>query len=417
MDTRLTAREAACRIVGALTPQPPLRVPLERALGSVLAETITSPIDVPFRTNAAMDGYAVRSSDVLGASPESPRRLTVIERIPAGAVPTRAIGPGQCARIFTGAPVPEGADTVIRQEDTDLGEPEVLIVADRDCLANLRQAGEDIPRGAVVFGPGTELRPAHLGVLASLAVTHPLVWRRPRVGIAASGDELARLDQPDLILRGERIASSNTYTLAALIRETGGEPVDLGLARDTPESIRAQLERAAECDLVITSAGISVGEHDHLRGVIDAMGGRIDFWRLRMRPGAPVGFGHLGATPWLGLPGNPVSTMVTFELFGRAAIRVLMGHRLPFRDAIRVRTASAISLGPVLQHFLRVSLSGDPICPTARVTGSQGSGVLTSMALADALLVVPEGQRETPAGSELRAIRLDEPTHRADPAF
>ncbi|MHB1327755.1 MAG: molybdopterin molybdotransferase MoeA, partial [Gemmatimonadales bacterium] len=323
----------------------------------------------------------------------------------------------QCSRIFTGAPIPAGADTVIRQEDTDLGEPEVSIVSDRDCLANLRQAGEDIPQGAVVFEPGTELRPAHLGVLASLAVTHPLVWRRPRVGIAASGDELARLDQPDLILRGERIASSNSYTLAALIREAGGEPVDLGLAADTPESIRAQLDRAPECDFVITSAGISVGEHDHLRGVIESMGGQIDFWRLRMRPGAPVGFGLLGAVPWLGLPGNPVSTMVTFELFGRAAIRVLMGNRLPFREAIRVRTDSPITLGPVLQHFLRVNLSGNPVLPTARITGSQGSGVLTSMARADALLMVPEGQHETPAGAELLAIRLDEPSHRADPAF
>lgn len=417
MDTRLTAREAARRIADALTPQPPLRVPLEGALGSVLAETITSPIDVPFRTNAAMDGYAVRGSDVRGASAEQPRRLTVIERIPAGTVPSRSIGPGQCARIFTGAPVPNGADSVIRQEDTDLGEPEVRIFGDRDCLANLRQAGEDIPRGAVVFEPGTELRPAHLGVLASLAVTHPMVWRRPRVGIAASGDELARLDQPDLILRGERIASSNSYTLAALVREAGGEPVDLGLAQDTPESIRAQLERAADCDLLITSAGISVGEHDHLRSVIETMGGQLDFWRLRMRPGAPVGFGRLGPTPWIGLPGNPVSTMVTFELFGRAAVRVLMGHRLPFREGIRVRTETAISLGPVLQHFLRVSLHGDPVCPTARVTGSQGSGVLTSMARADGLMIVPEGQHETPAGAELHAIRLDEPCHRADPAF
>lgn len=417
MTAPLAAREAAARILAALVPQPPLRVPLDRALGSILAEPVTSPIDVPFRANSAMDGYAVRAADVRGASPDAPRSLDVIDRIPAGQFPTRALGPGQAARIFTGAPVPDGADSVIRQEDTDQGHDRVRIHDDRDAGVNIRQAGEDIRAGARVFEAGTVLGPAHLGVLASLAIAHPVVHRRPRVGILASGDEIAGLDQPDLILSGRKIASSNSHTLAALVREAGGEPVDLGIAADTPESVRAHLQGAGDCDLLITSAGVSVGEHDHLRTVIESMGGRLDFWRIRIRPGAPVGAGSLGTIPWIGLPGNPVSTMVTFELFARPAIRTLMGHRRPFRSAVEVVTTAPIRVGRTLQHFLRVTLgSGGPPVPAA-LTGGQGSGILTSMATADALMIVPLGSEDIPAGTVLDAIRLDEPRHQADPPY
>ena len=425
-------------ILGAVRVQPPLRVPLDDALGGVLAEDVTSPVDVPARTNSAMDGYACRSGDVRGASREHPVRLRVVEEIPAGAVPRRALEPGECARIFTGGPLPEGADGVVRQEDTvgqsdgravgqsrptvrpsdrPTGAGWVEVTNDRDAGINFRLAGEDIRQGSVPLPAGTELGPAALGVLASLGVAHPVVVRRPQVGILASGDEIVDVDRADEIRAGTRTGSSNTHALSALVRLAGAEPVNLGIARDDPADLRAHLERAAEVDLLVTTAGISVGEHDHLRPVLAAMGLEQRFWRLRMRPGAPVGFGLLGGVPWIGLPGNPVSTMVCFELFVRPAIRRMSGHRLPFRRGIPVRAAERIALKPRLQHFLRAIVSEGERGLEARLTGPQGSGILTSLVAANALLVIPEGQHDTPAGAELTAIVLDDPRHVAQPPF
>lgn len=416
-EPALAAADAARRILAEVRPQPPLRVPLDDALDSVLAEDVVSPLDIPAWTNSAMDGYAARAADVRGASAEAPVRLRVVEQLPAGRFPTRVLGPGEAARIFTGAPLPEGADSVIRQEDTDLGAETVAILKDRDVGANIRRVGEDIRRGQTVLQAGTALGPAHLGVLASLAVAHPLVRRRPRVAILGSGDEIVDVDQPEAILSGRKTASSNTHTLVALVRQAGGEPVNLGIARDTPESLRAHLTRALEADLLVTTAGISVGEHDYVRAVLEELGAEQRFWKLRMRPGAPVGFGLLRGIPWIGLPGNPVSTMVTFELFVRPAIRAMSGHALPFRRAIAVRVAEPVTVKPKLQHFLRAIVSDTPTGPEARLTGPQGSGILTSMVLANALLVLPEGQFETPAGATARAIVLDDPVHHAEPGF
>jgi molybdopterin molybdotransferase len=413
----LPAAEAARRILDEVRRQPVLRMPLDDALDSVLAEDVVSPIDIPAWTNSAMDGYAVRGEDVRGASAERPVRLRVIEQLPAGAFPTRRVGPGESARIFTGAPLPEGADSVVRQEDTDEGRETVTIVKDRDVGVNFRLAGEDIRRGTTVLTAGQALGPAELGVLASLAVAHPLVYRQPRVAILGSGDEIVDVDRPEEILSGRKIASSNTYTLAALVRRAGGVPVNLGIARDTPASMREHLERALEADLLVTTAGISVGEHDFLRDALRDLGAEQRFWKLRMRPGAPVGFGLLHQVPWIGLPGNPVSTMVTFELFVRPAIRRMAGHGLPFRRSVPVRLTQPVSLKPRLQHFLRAIVSDGPDGAEARLTGPQGSGILTSMVLANALLVIPEGQFETPARATARAIRLDDPVHQADPAF
>ena len=417
MTGPIAPRDAAQRILASIQRQPALRVPLDRALDAVLAEAIVSPLDIPAWANSAMDGYAARASDVRGASDSAPVRLRVVEQIPAGAFPARVIEPGTCARIFTGAPVPEGADCVIRQEDTDLGSDTVTITKDRDAGANVRRAGEDIRKGTLVLEEGAELTPAALGVLASLAVATPMIYRRPRVAILGGGDEIVDIDQPDLILSGKKIASSNTHTLAALVRQAGGEPVNLGIARDTPESLRAHIQRAAECDLLVTSAGISVGEHDHLRGVMEELGAELKFWRLRMRPGAPVGFGVLGQLPWIGLPGNPVSTMVTFELFVRPAIRKLAGRQAPFRRAVPVRTAEPITLGPRLQHFLRVIVTPGEGHLSARLTGPQGSSILTSMLRANALLIVPEDRPTVPAGTELPALLLDDPVHQTEPGF
>jgi molybdopterin molybdotransferase len=414
----LPAAEAARRILAALTRQPPLRVPLDDALGSVLAEDVVSPLDIPAHTNSAMDGYAARADDVRGATPESPRRLHVIESIPAGRFPSKAIGAGECARIFTGAPLPEGADSVIRQEDTDSGAEQVEIRRDRDAGVNIRKAGEDLHRGDLALPAGAELGPARLGVLASLAVAHPLVFRRPRVGILGGGDEIVDIDRPEEILSGRKVASSNTHTLLALVRQAGGEPVNFGLAADSPGSVREHLLRGLDCDLLVSSAGISVGEHDHLRGVLQELGAELRFWKLRMRPGAPVGFGILRGIPWIGLPGNPVSTMVTFELFVRPAIRFMMGHELPFRRTVPVRLGEPIRLGPKLQHFLRAVVGpGANGELEARLTGPQGSGILSSMVKANALLVIPEGQHESNIGMTATAILLDDAQHVENPPW
>jgi len=411
MDHSLTARNAALRILAEARVQPALRIPLDDALGHVLAHDVTSPVAIPAHTNSAMDGYACRAVDVRGKAPVT---LRVVEQIPAGKMPERRIGAGECARIFTGAPLPEGADGVVRQEDTDLGAEVVTVLKDRDAGMNFRRAGEDLAKGALALPAGTFLGPAELGVLASVAVGSPMVVRRPRVGILASGDEIVDVDQPDAIISGKKIASSNTHTLIALVRLAGGEPVPLGIAKDTAASMREHLERAADCDLLVTSAGISVGEHDFVKPVLEEMGAEIRFWKLRMRPGAPVGFGMLRDVPWIGLPGNPVSTMVTFELFVRPAIRRMAGHAHPFRRSVPVRLGEPIKLGPKLQHFLRavVSEGGE-----ARLTGPQGSGILTSMVKANALLVIPEGQHETPAGAVVQAIPLHSPLHQAGPGF
>jgi molybdopterin molybdotransferase len=413
----LSAAEAAGKILQEVRRQPPLRMPLDDALESVLAEDVVSRLDIPAWTNSAMDGYAARGEDVRGASETKPVRLRVVEHLPAGRFPQRSIGPGECARIFTGAPLPSGSDSVIRQEDTDGGSETVTIVKDRDVRANIRSAGEDIKKGSTVLTAGTQLGAAQLGVLASLAVAHPLVYRRPRIAILGSGDEIVDVDQVEEILSGRKIASSNTHTLFALVRQSGGEPVNLGIAGDTPASLKDHLRQALDCDLLITTAGISVGEHDYIRAVLEELGAELRFWKLRMRPGAPVGFGLLGEIPWVGLPGNPVSTMVTFELFARPAIRKMMGHALPFRRTVPVVLAEPITMRPRLQHFLRGIVSQGSDGPRARLTGPQGSGILTSMIRANALLVIPEGQFETPAGATVQALILDDPVHQAEPGF
>jgi molybdopterin molybdotransferase len=371
-----------------------------------------------------MDGYAARADDVRGASADAPCELRILETIAAGAFPTRAIGAGECARIFTGAPLPEGADSVVRQEVTERIGDVVRIRSGRDAGVNIRHTGEDVRRGTTVLEEGALLGPAAIGVLASLAVAHPVVCRRPRVGILGSGDEIVDIDRGDEIRSGRKVASSNTHTLVALVTGAGGIPVNLGIARDTRDSMREHLERATDCDLVVTTAGISVGEHDHVLGALEDMGLDLKFWKLRMRPGAPVGFGMIKSLPWIGLPGNPVSTMVTFELFVRPAIRKMMGHALPFRATTLVTVAEAITLGPRLQHFLRSVVTIDPddparppVRPSARLTGPQGSGILTSMVKANALLIIPEGQHDTPAGAQAAALVLDDPRHVTEPAF
>jgi molybdopterin molybdotransferase len=295
----------------------------------------------------------------------------------------------------------------------------VAVLHDRDKGRNVRRRGEDIRAGEVVLSRGAVLAPAQLGVLASIAHGTPLVHRPPRVAFMGSGDEIADLDRADEILAGTKIATSNSYTLHGMIRRAGGLPVELGVARDTKESLREHLAGASDADLLVTTAGVSVGEHDLVRDVLAELGCEMKLWRIRMRPGAPLGFGLLDGRPWIGLPGNPVSTMVTFEMFVRPAIRRLLGHALPFRRAVSVCVAEPITLGPKLRHYLRavVAPQGANGALTARLTGPQGSGILTSMVRANALLIVPEDRPAVGAGEVLQALLLDDPHHVAEAPF
>ncbi|HZH80694.1 MAG TPA: gephyrin-like molybdotransferase Glp [Gemmatimonadales bacterium] len=421
----LTPTEAARQILEQVAPLPAAHRPLREALDRVLAEDVASPIDLPGWDNSAMDGYAARAEDIERAGegpPPSAAKVTlaVIETVAAGQFPTKPIGPGEVTRIFTGAPLPAGADTVVRQEDTEAAAPgRVTVVRGRDARKNVRHRGEDIRKGTVVLEAGTPLGPAQLGVLASIAHANPLVYDAPRVAFLGSGDEIVDLDRADEILAGRKVATSNSYTLRALIQRNGGIPVDLGLARDTSESLRERLTAARGADLLVTTAGVSVGEHDLVREVLTELGGEIRLWRIAMRPGAPVGFGTLHGRPWIGLPGNPVSAMVTFELFVRPAMRRLLGHRLPFRRTVPVCVGEPITLGPKLRHFLRavVKPEGPDGRLTARLTGPQGSGILTSMARANALLIVPEDRPAVSAGETLAALLLDDPHHVAEAPF
>jgi molybdopterin molybdotransferase len=405
----LSVAEAVARVIGDVAPLDREQVPLLDALGRVLAADARAPYTLPACDNSAMDGYAVRAADLAGANAASPRVFRVIETVAAGRFPTRAIAPGEATRIMTGAPLPRGADCVVRVEDTDGGVTEVRALNDRDCGKNVRARGEDFREGDVVLRAGDPVGAAQIGVLASLGYAQVPVHRAPRVAILGSGDELVDLDEFDRVLAGERIVGSNSYTLHALVRAAGGVPVPLGNAADTPESMHESFARAVEArpDLIISSAGISVGEFDYTRDALGRLGADLKFWKVRMRPGAPVGFGTVAGIPWIGLPGNPVSVMVTFELFARPAILRMLGHTRLHRRPVPVTLEQPVQIGARLTHFLRAVVTAQPSGTlTARLTGPQGSGILTSMARANALLIVPEDQPSHAAGDTLSALLL-----------
>jgi molybdopterin molybdotransferase len=338
-----------------------------------------------------------------------PVSLNVVGTIAAGERAQKPLKRGEAMRIMTGAPVPAGADSVIRQEDTDGGSEKVVIRESRDVWKNIRQAGEDYQRGDVLAKRGTPIRPALIGVLASTGVATLQVFRRPRVAIISSGNELVDIDDFDDVIAARRIVSSNSYTLGALTRVAGGVPVDLGIAADTKASLRKKLEAAGDCDLIITSAGVSVGDLDHARDVFAGLGGKQRFWKVKMRPGAPLAFGMLNDIPWLGLSGNPVSAMVSFELFVRPALRKMQGYSNLFRRAVTVTLEEEVKIAAKLTHFLRASVTRkDDGTLLARLTGLQSSGALTSMAKANALLIVPETSPTVAKGAQLRALMLDQ---------
>ena len=405
--TRVSVGEASAHMLADVHPLGSEDVALEAALDRVLARDIMSPVSLPPWNNASMDGFAVRSADVRGATALAPVELAVIGTVRAGGRSVVGVKAGEAIRIMTGAPVPEGADGVIRVEDTEASGDRVRIRDDRDAGRNLRMRGEDLRTGAPALQAGAVLGPAHVGVLASCGNAVVPVHRRPTVAILATGDELVPVEQFEAVLAGDRIVSSNSYALAAAVTAAGGVPVPLGIARDDRDALATALRGAKGCDLVLTSGGVSVGDFDFTREVVAALGGTLSLWRVLMRPGAPIGFGALFGAPWVGLPGNPVSALVTFELFARPLIRLLAGHRRVHRATIPVVLAEPVTIASPLTHFLRATLQPrEDGGMEARLTGAQSSGMLSSMAMADALLVVPPAPMEHAVGAVLRAIPL-----------
>lgn len=405
----LTVYEASERILAEIRPLEPEPVPLREALGRVCAEDIAATVTMPPWSNSSMDGYAVRSADITPVMSGEPVTLRVVATVAAGEFAPRPLKRGEAMRIMTGAPVPEGADSVIRKEDTDSGSKKVEIRQARDVWKNIRGAGEDYQRGDVLAKRGAAVRPALIGVLASNGVSEVKVFRRPRVAIISSGDELVDVDEFDAVVGGRRIISSNSYTLDALTRVAGGIPVDLGIAADTKAALKRKLSGARNCDLILTSAGVSVGDLDFTRDVFAELGGTQKFWKVKMRPGAPLAFGMLDDVPWLGVSGNPVSAMVSFELFVRPVLRKMQGHTALFRRTVTVTLEEEVKIGAKLTHFLRaiVTRSQDGTL-VGRLTGGQSSGALTSMVKANALLIVPENAPKVAKGKQLNALMLNQ---------
>ena len=417
MNRLLSVDEVLVRVLERIAPLSAEYVPVAGALGRVLFEEVISTVDIPPFANSSMDGYAVLGADVSKAAPDNPVRLTVVTDIPAGSVSSRVVAPGEAARIMTGAPLPEGADAVIPVEDTDAqwhtaraGDSELLakdVAVRRAVRAGdyVRPVGEDIHTGQIVLQAGMIVRSQDIGVLVAIGQRTVRVYRRPRVAILSTGDELVDIDEP---LTPGKIHNSNSYMLAGLVETYGGQPIRLPVAGDQIGAVRQRFLEALDQkpDLVISSAGVSVGARDVVRTVIEELGA-IDVWRVNLRPGKPLVFGHVGDVPFFGLPGNPVSSMVTFEIFVRPALIRLGGRR---DDSVPMLTAI---LGEDVRSdgrrsYLRVTLTRSGDKAIAHLTGTQSSGALFSMVAADGLLIVPEGQTEVKAGEPVTVWLLRE---------
>jgi molybdopterin molybdotransferase len=378
----LTVEEALAQILARARPLATERVDVGHALGRVLAEPVVSRREIPPWPNSSMDGYAVRAADTQRA----PVTLKVVGRVPAGVVPEHPVGPGQAVRIFTGAPLPDGADAVVPQEDVQAEGEAIRLAQPVSSGAYVRPRGEDVQVGDRVLVPGHPLGAAEVGMLATLGHSPVLVRRRPRVAVLSTGNELADLGtEPG----PGQIPNTNTYSLLAQVEEAGGEPLNLGVARDDLEAIEERIGRSQSADVLISSAGVSVGELDLVREALVRCGADLHLWRVSMRPGKPITFGTLGTRLVFGLPGNPVSAMVTFELFVRPALLQLAGHQQVARPILRARALDAIANPGFRRGYLRVTLGRDGEAITARLTGEQGSAILRSMVLADGLAVVP----------------------------
>ena len=381
------------------------RVGLDTALGRVLASDIVAPEDLPGFDNSMVDGWAVRSSETAGVNPDAPLVLPVSMEVAAGGWPQRTLPTGTLARIFTGAPIPDGADAVIMVEDSRPEEGGGVVVLDAGSRKFIRKAGSDIARGSSALSAGTPLGAAQLGLLAALGLAQVDVVRRPRVGVLSTGDELVAVDTATL--PPGKLRNSNAVALAAAGREAGGELAASEHAVDTLESLNDALDRllAAGCDILISSGGVSVGNYDLVRTVLESRG-ELEFWRIAVKPGKPLAFGRISGVPFFGLPGNPVSALVTFEVFVRPVLRALGGWRQVGRPVVDAVLEEPVSHAQGRQEFVRAELVWERGRYRARPTGAQESHRLSGAAIADALLVVPQERGDLEAGEVFEAWLL-----------
>ncbi len=365
------------------------KVGLLDALGRVLGEDIIAPRSNPPWDNSAMDGFAVRWADIhsehtISKIPE----LKIVEDVAAGAVAMKSVGPGEAIRIMTGAPMPAGADTVVRIEYTEPSESNVrIMLSEYGQGANIRPKGEDVQEGDCIIAKGTQLRSGEIGMLAILAKSFVLVHQRPRVGILSTGDELADLDES---FDENKIINSNSYGIAAGVQEVGGIPILLGIAKDNPDSLKDKIRQGLTCDILVLSGGVSMGDYDFTKPVFAELGADMNFWKLAIRPGQPVAFGKIHGKLAFGLPGNPVSSMVTFDQLVRPAMMKLGGHATWERPIVKATFQETFSKQTDRRHFLRGVLAYENGSLVVRTTGKQGSGILTSMVKANGFIDVPE---------------------------
>jgi molybdopterin molybdotransferase len=402
----ISLEAALSQILAAMHPLGMEKVNLLDALGRVIGEDIAASRSIPPKNNAAMDGYALRSADIRGASPEKPVVLDVIEDIPAGAIPQKRVGQGQAARIMTGAPVPDGADAVMRMEDTEKDGQRVRIFVEAPEGHDIRLAGEDVRQGEKVISRGDIIRPAEIGMLAALGRSFISVYQKPLVAILATGDELVDVDENP---SPWQIISSNSYALAAQVLGCGAIPLQIGIAKDTREDLVAKFKSAMRADIIISSGGVSVGDYDLVKEIMKEVGNNMQFWQVAMRPGKPLAFGSLEGIPIFGLPGNPVSSMVSFEQFVRPSILKMMGHRNLFRKTIRALLKESIDKKKGVRHFIRAHIIFEDGRYRAVSTGEQGSGILKSMVQANGLIVLPEDAASAKAG-DMVTVQLIDPS-------
>ncbi|OPY81954.1 MAG: Molybdopterin molybdenumtransferase [Syntrophus sp. PtaU1.Bin005] len=411
-ENRLKKRCAMIQVEDALNiilketfPLGAEKVAVLESLGRVLGESVYGGRIIPPRDNSSMDGYAVREVDTQEASPSNPIILDVIEDIPAGSIPKRAIGIGQAARIMTGAPIPEGADAVVKVEDTrQTGQRVELTVAAKKA-ENIRLAGEDVREGEEVIPAGTVVRPAEVGMMAALGKSFVSVYQRPVVAVIATGDELADIDDP---VSSWKIVNSNAYSLTAQILQCGAVPLLMGIARDNREDLLAKFRPALRADVILSSGGVSVGDYDMVKDIMTEVGTDIEFWRVAMKPGKPLVYGRISGKPIFGLPGNPVSTMVSFEQFVRPVLLKMMGHRFLFRRTVQAVLKEGLDKQPELTYFVRVHVEREGGGYVAVLTGEQSSGILKSMVRANGLAILPKGVRNISSGERVTVQMIDD---------
>jgi molybdopterin molybdotransferase len=403
MQQAVRVAEAQEIVLGCVQPVGVEKVALLEALQRVTAEEVTAQRHIPLDDNSAMDGYAVRHTDVASATRDQPAVLEVLEILPAGKNPRHCIAPGTAVKIMTGAPLPEGADTVVQIEHTDGSDTRVQIYRAPHRGSNLRRRGEDIRQGECVLASQTFLHPPELGVLASVGKAQILVYQRPRVAILATGDEIIDPGEPDT--QG-KIINSNSYTLAGQVAEAGGSPLLLGVAPDNREVMSQRIASGLRADVLITSGGVSVGTFDYVRECLAAVGFQACFWTVAVRPGSPTTFGMVGHVPVFSLPGNPVASMVTFELFVRPALRKIMGRRDLFRPRLEAVLQDAVEKRRGVRTLLRGVLHQEEGQTTVSITGPQGSGILRSMSLANCLIDLPEDTERLQPGARVQVMLL-----------